>query len=58
MMDAETKGLQDDTSPKKKLYLMQNNTSHTKGRKTDNTASLKDKWHIAPEDTNIKQLVY
>jgi hypothetical protein len=27
----------------KKLYLMQINTSHTKGRKTDNTASLKDK---------------
>jgi hypothetical protein len=26
-----------------KLYLMQINTSHTKGRKTDNTASLKDK---------------
>jgi len=37
---------------------MQINTSHTKGRKTDNRASLKDKWHIVSEDTNIKQLVY
>ena len=42
----------------KKLYLMEINTSHTKGWKTDNTASLKHKWHIASGDTNIKQLVY
>lgn len=57
MVDAGTKGLHDDTSPQK-LYLMQINTSHTKGRKTENTASLKDEGHIASGDTNIKQLVY
>jgi len=27
----------------KKLYLMQINTPHTKGKKTDNTVSLKEK---------------